>query len=220
MLISGCNLKFLMIIKNSVILSWNCKGINNKLSRKCIRSYKDRVKANIVCLQETKCQSWNKFFGRQIWGSSENAWVVQDSQGLSGGLACAWDSCKYRCLGFAQDKHWIWIHLEIISSKERINVINVYSSVHFQLKRILWKELGHICRICDDEPLCIIGDFNSVRAESERNTCVYRRKDSVGFDNFIKDNILLDINLSNASFTWFGPDGKCSKLDRVILNGS
>lgn len=64
-----------------------------------------------------------------------------------------------------------------------------------------------------------MGDFNSVRNETERKNCVYRKKDSIGFDSFIKDNNLLDLGIINSSFTWFGANGKCNKLDRFLLNG-
>lgn len=44
------------------------------------------------------------------------------------------------------------------------------------------------------------------------------RRDAKGFDNFIRDNNLLDLAFNNTCFTWFGPNGKCSKLDRFLVN--
>lgn len=64
----------------------------------------------------------------------------------------------------------------------------------------------------------MIGDFNCIRNESERKNCEYCRNDSKGFEYFITDNNLFDLELNNSLFTWFGPNGKCSKLDRFLVN--
>lgn len=63
-----------------------------------------------------------------------------------------------------------------------------------------------------------MGDFNSIINDTERKNCEYNRSDSKGFDNFIKNNNLLDITFDNTLYTWFGPKGKCSKLDRFLIN--
>ena len=41
-----------------------------------------------------------------------------------------------------------------------------------------------------------------------------------GFKDFIKNNNLREIRLINESFNWFGPFGRCSKLDKVLVNDS
>ena len=48
--------------------------------------------------------------------------------------------------------------------------------------------------------------------------CTYRRNDTEGFDSLIKDCNLLDISPANANFTWYGPEGKKSRLDRILVN--
>lgn len=44
------------------------------------------------------------------------------------------------------------------------------------------------------------------------------RNDMQGFNGFIIDANLLDLEMENDSFTWFGTQGKCSKLDRFLVN--
>lgn len=98
-------------LKDIVILSWNCRGVNNRVTRNSIRALKDKIKADLLCLQEIKCHEWNKRLANQIWGSSNHDWVVEDSQGRSGGLACSWDNSVFQFIGLAQDRHWIRLQL-------------------------------------------------------------------------------------------------------------
>lgn len=70
------------------------------------------------------------------------------------------------------------------------------------------------------DPCCFIGDFNCVRDDSERQNCVYRRNDMMHFNDFINNVNLLELAASNATFTWFGSQGRKSKLDRVLVNHS
>lgn len=207
-----------MSLKDIVVVLWNCRGINKRLSRNSIKAIRNKTKASMLCIQETKCQDWNLKIGNQIWGNTNHGWVVQKSDGQAGGLACAWDSDLLNCVGMAQSKYWIWLQMQFMNSKERFNIINIYSSVHSASKRQLWMDLSQICSLSEKEPVCLLGDFNSVRNENERKNCAYRKRDSVGFDNFIKGNNLMDIGIVNSLFTWFGRDGKCSKLDRVLIN--
>lgn len=65
-----------------------------------------------------------------------------------------------------------------------------------------------------------MGDFNSIRDSKERVNCRYRRNDMKGFNAFIKDANLTDMEMGNDSFTWFGPQEKCSKLDRFLVNNN
>ena len=63
----------LMLIR---ILSWNVRGINDKDKRKVVKAFLRLQKADLVCLQETKCKLMSDLvvkslgFGRFVnWGS-------------------------------------------------------------------------------------------------------------------------------------------------------
>lgn len=77
----------------------------------------------------------------------------------------------------------------------------------------------HIMSAIQNELVCIVGDFNSIRDNRERTNCVYRRRDMKEFNALIKDANLMDLGLGNDNYTWFSPQGKCSKLDRFLVNG-
>lgn len=75
-----------------------------------------------------------------------------------------------------------------------------------------------ILSLSQNEPVVFMGDFNCVRSANERWGCVYRSIDTIDFNDFISDCNLLDISPKNANYTWFGPEGKKCKLDRVLVN--
>ncbi|XP_071703960.1 uncharacterized protein [Rutidosis leptorrhynchoides] len=67
-------------------------------------------------------------------------------------------------------------------------------------------------------PSCFLGDFNSVCTPEERlrENIDFNSIDS--FKNFINHANLIDQVLSNDVFTWEGPLGKFSRIDRVLIN--
>lgn len=81
----------------------------------------------------------------------------------------------------------------------------------------MWKQISDIKNKHQGEPLFIIGDFNSILHDTDRDQCSYRRLDMDNFRDFMIDNGLSEIPPNNFKYTWFGPDRKSSKLDRVSL---
>lgn len=63
-----------------------------------------------------------------------------------------------------------------------------------------------------------MGDFNSIREKEDRSGCTYAARDCNNFNAFIEDNNLIEVKGSNFQFTWFGPNNKKRKLDRIIIN--
>lgn len=82
----------------------------------------------------------------------------------------------------------------------------------------LWKDLFEILNSAPGEAFSFLGDFNCVRDQSERLNCEYRLADSRLINSFIKNCNLLDIKPVSAPFTWFGNQGKKSRLDRFLIN--
>lgn len=96
----------------------------------------------------------------------------------------------------------------------------MYSPLGIDNKRVLWKELISILDCTNKEAVCFIGDFNCVRAASEKVNCIYNHRDSEEFNEMVEDNNLVEISMINSNYTWFGPDGRKSRLDRVLINDS
>lgn len=157
-----------MSVKELVILSWNCRGINNAITRDSVKSCYRKSKANMICLQETKCSQWNNMLGSQLGSLDDHGWIIQNSLGLSKGLVCFWNKSLFKCVSFAQAQHWIWGQFICNDSQEIFHLINIYSPLGLREKKELWSELALFCRISSGEPICLVGDFNCIRSESER----------------------------------------------------
>ncbi|KAK1361733.1 hypothetical protein POM88_046207 [Heracleum sosnowskyi] len=193
-------------------------GLRSRVARRNLKDLVLASKANIICIQETKCESLDYWQKNSIWSVSSHGWVWQKSQGLSGGLLCSWDASMVTCLGIAQTQNWIWMQMSLVSSGERFNVVNIYSPLSKRGKESIWKDLESIVNLSPDEACCFLGDFNCVRNSREKVNCEYRLRDSLGFNSLIKDQNLFDIKFLNTDFTWFDSKGKKSKLDRFLTN--
>lgn len=96
--------------------------------------------------------------------------------------------------------------------------VNVYAPQDLNDKIDVWNNLSSVYNSYEQEPVYFLGDFNAVRSNSERRNCEYRQADTCVFDLFIKNLNLLEVPLVKGEFTWFGPNGKRSKLDRCLVN--
>lgn len=139
-----------------------------------------------------------------------HGWVIQNADGLSGGIAISWDKSLFQYKGHAQSKCWIWVQFSNIASGKSFHVINVYAPQKPRLKMELWGQLSDIVDLTFNQPACFAGDFNCIRRSDECANCIYRVKDSLTFNAFIKKGNLFDTKLTNCLYTWFGTQKKKS----------
>ncbi|KAK1389926.1 hypothetical protein POM88_018104 [Heracleum sosnowskyi] len=168
--------------------------------------------------QETKCSGWNSQAITNLCNKQDFEWAEVEARGLSGGLLCMWDKSLYSLIGVCKEENWLWCKLQSREDNELFSVINVYSAQDLESKRRLWLELAGIVVRHQNESLCIIGDFNSIRDEAERANCLYRRDDTIGFNHFIDNSNLLELNMGNSEFTWRKSDHRPLFLCQQIQN--
>ena len=73
----------LMLIR---ILSWNVKGINDKDKRKVVKAFLRLQRADLVCLQETKCKLMSNLVVRSLGFGRFMNWGSVHSKGQAGGI--------------------------------------------------------------------------------------------------------------------------------------
>lgn len=172
--------------------------------------------ANVLMLQETKCKSWSETMIESVWNLQDHIWVEVPAARLSGGLVISWERNLFSDYVVVKNKHWIWIRGTV--NDIVINLVNVYAPLALDDKRIWFGEINNLVNSYKDEPLCLLGDFNSVRSREERQNFIFKPFEGRILEELIEDGGLWDIPLSSHKFTWFGPQGKKSKLDRAIVN--
>ena len=201
------------------IISWNCRGINNSLTRRKVRQISRSTQANILCLQETKCDNWTVFQKEAIWDSKLHEWITVNSQGLSGGLAISWDATMMMEISQYSDQNWIWFHGSLKSQPhEKFCCVNPYMPHKRKRRRQVWQNLNLLLDRFSSLPICIIGDFNCILSKQDRHNCQYRKSDTEELKEFLARAGLWDVPIHKGEYTWFGPGSKCSRLDRAIIN--
>lgn len=153
-----------------------------------------------------------------LWDSLTHEWVESPTIGLSGGLLTTWDTSKFTLLSSKSEFNWIWVRgITVGDTAHANNYVNIYAPHRYAFKEILGNKLQVIMDTYPNESFFLLGDFNSIRGPMECQNYGYRQKDSSWLNSIIINNNLWDVPLTNYQITWFGPNGKCSKLDRALI---
>lgn len=94
----------------------------------------------------------------------------------------------------------------------------VYAPCDRKIRRSLWKEMGAIYGLIS-QPWVIVGDFNVVRFEAEKEGNARSTRAMREFSRLIDDLSLLDPPLHGGKYTWFrGGNSTCaSRIDRILF---
>lgn len=78
-------------MKYMKLLSWNVRRLCSVIAISIIKNLVVAEKPNFICLQETKCASWNDKSLNSIESGPDFDWIQKKSLGQSGGLLCSWN---------------------------------------------------------------------------------------------------------------------------------
>lgn len=200
------------------ILSWNIRGASNVLNKLNVKTVVMDSKPIVLCLQETKTQVWSEFLVHTLGMGSRVDWTEAKPVGLLGGLLTVWNSEEIVINERLINRHWILVSGHCKGSNAAFACFNIYAPQKLNQKKQLWWELSQKIDLLLDTPTILIGDFNSILFQSERENCAYKEADVRAFSSFISENELFSIQLINSSYTWYGPESKKSCLDRALIN--
>lgn len=100
-------------------------------------------------------------------------------------------------------------------------IVNIYASCPLPEKIEIWNPIKALIEQNEERGISVVGDFNSVRSDVERNGRGERSdtKDMTTFNYFIVQSSLFDIPLAGRIYTYYRPDGTCkSRLDQMLVN--
>jgi hypothetical protein len=75
-----------------VVLDWNVRGLNDKDKRLVVHNKIEESNCAVICLQETKCESFDHSFIRSFCPKRFDRFAFSPSIGASGGLIVLWNS--------------------------------------------------------------------------------------------------------------------------------
>lgn len=214
----GLNFHFLSFMDLQSFVSWNVRGANGISSQYLIRMLVNRQKPAIVCLQETKCSLWTEKNLKSFGMPSPFGWHQSPSVGQSGGLLTLWNKSVFSLSPSSSYANWSSVRGTCTLDNRELLILNCYAPQSLESKKRVWKEILSELATATEHYVILMGDFNAVRRMDERANSKFNHLESSAFNDFIDSTGLLEVQLANSKFTWFGPGNKCSKLDRMLVS--
>ncbi|RVW55793.1 LINE-1 retrotransposable element ORF2 protein [Vitis vinifera] len=168
------------------ILSWNTRGLGSRKKRRTVRRFLSTQNPDVVMLQETKREIWDRRLVSSIWKGKSLDWVALPACGASGGIVILWDSVKFNCSEKVLGSFSVTVKLN--SDEEgSFWLTSVYGPNKAVWREDFWLELQDLHGLTFPR-WCVGGDFNVIRRISEkmgdsRLTVNMRR-----FDEFIRES--------------------------------
>ena len=200
------------------ILSWNTRGLGSKKKMRIVRNFLSSQIPDVVMLQETKREIWDRRFVSSVWKGRSMEWAALPACGASGGIVIMWDSNKLKCTKKVLGSFSVTVKLN--SGEEgSFWLTSVYGPNKPLWRKYFWLELQDLYGLTF--PMwCVRGDFNVIRRISEKLGDSRSTFNMRCFDEFIRESGLLDPTLRNAAFTWSNMqvDPICKRLDRFLFS--
>ncbi|GKV01549.1 hypothetical protein SLEP1_g14096 [Rubroshorea leprosula] len=168
--------------------------------------------------EETKLEKIESSVCRVVWNSDDFEWVMQKSNGTSGGLLCIWNKRNFVKRSVVEGHGFIGMSGEWGKKQLKCTFVNVYAPCDRQSRFVLWGELSRLV-LEEGGRWLLAGDFNVVRNSAERKGRMGETQDMEEFNLFVQGTGLVDVRLRNRKYTWYRPDGtSMSRLDRFLLS--
>lgn len=197
------------------ILNWNARGLNAPKKRKILKDLIIDNSIDLIAIQETKKES---FTLRTLQSISRrfDKWIWVESHGRSGGILVGCDSDV--CQIVSSKTHTYSVNIFLHTRKDSCNwmLTVVYAPVVRHLKSEFWNELRQ-SRIGRTDKWVVCGDFNAIRARTEKSGSNFNIRLSGKFNDFVDDHHLLELKLHHKKFTWVSGRNK-ALLDRFLVS--
>ena len=201
----------------SKILVWNVRGLNSSARQDSVRMLVQSIRADIVCLQETKMEGISQWFVLSTLGPGFCHFVFVPSVGASGGILVAWKQALGTAGNFRVDNHCASVQF-LPTDSEPWWLTCVYGPQGNEEKINFLQELRLIRTHCHG-PWMVAGDFNLIYREEDKNNANLNRAMMGRFRRALDDLALKELPLIGRKFTWSGGGNSptLSRLDQVFL---
>ena len=150
------------------VLSFNVRGINAVAKGNGIHCVIRESNCDIICLQETKKESFDRADLRRFCPNSFDEFAFVPSIGNSGGFITVWNSSKLVGNVIFQNEYALSVEFFAISSEESWIITNVYAPCSPTGKIDFLHWFSNI-NMPSDKRWLIVGDFNLTRRPENRN---------------------------------------------------
>jgi exonuclease III len=187
--------------RNWSILSCYVRGINSEQRWEAIRGKVIEAKCDVLCLQETKRASFDEHYIRKFCPRSLDDFVFLPSTGNSGGSLIVWNSSKFSGHLSFQNEYAQSVEFTCKLSGEVWFLTNVYAPCTSEGKMAFLNWFKHI-EMPDEVKWLIVGDFNLIRSQENRNKPGGNIQEMLAFNDAISNLRLVELPLKGCKYTW------------------
>ncbi|XP_016168830.1 uncharacterized protein LOC107611417 [Arachis ipaensis] len=181
-----------------------------------VKNYRRKFNLNMLGLIETKKAVLTKFEVVQLWGNDAVRWEFVGAESASGGLLLMWDETVFKMNNCYKGDRWLCVDGVLLKNNFLCAFCLVYGAHAREEKLVVWEELSFLSGLCQ-VPVCYLRDFNEVtQVVEERKGAGSLTVSAVEFKSWIQDMELVDLPLTDRTFTWFRGQS-CSRIDRVLV---
>jgi len=203
------------------VLSWNVRGINSPSKWNVIRDKITETACDIVYFQETKKETLDLAFLKNICPSWIDAFEFLPSIGASGGLLVAWKSSLFKGELVFSNEYAISVEFNSQHNDSCWLLTNVYAPCQAEDKLAFLEWLKSI-QMPDNMDWLILGDFNLIRRPENRNKEGGNIMEMFLFNEAISALGLNEITLQGRKYTWSNKQASplLEKLDWAFTSNS
>lgn len=201
-------------------VGWNCRGLGNSRSVRCLRDLIRTRNPVFVFLSETMVKSEKISEISTSLGFTNNFAV--NSVGRGGGLAVMWKRNVMCTILSSSSNH---IDVEIWEKNAPSwRITGFYGFPERHRRKDSWEFLKSLAGV-SQIPWCVFGDFNDMRYASDKMGSIRHPQALLdGFSAAIDSCQLSEIDLEGGHFTWEKSKGKPNwvreRLDRAFASSS
>jgi exonuclease III len=182
------------------VLCWNVRGLNAKEKWEAIRDKISESGCDVICLQETKRQTFDAQFIKKFCPASFDAFEFLPSVGASGGIITIWKSSLFS--GSLAFSNAYAISIEFLSKHDQSAwlLTNVYGPCTSEGKIVFLNWLKDI-QIAQEVDWLVVGDFNLIRGPHNRNKPRGNLQEMLLFNEVISTQGWVELPLRGRKFT-------------------
>ena len=180
---------------------WNVRGLNSRARQRDVRAKIEESRCSIICLQETKCDTFDIRMIRSFCPRRFDQFAFSPSVGASGGILIIWNSSVFEGQLLEIQRYSVVVSFKSVHSSEKWTMVSTYGPCEGQPRDDFVSWLYHLS-IPSDEHWLLLGDFNFIRSLDNRNQPGGDINDIFLFNEVIGHLGLLELPIKGRSFTW------------------
>lgn len=169
--------------------------------RNAVRDRAVESSCDVICLQETKRETFDNTFIRNMCPSSFDHYEVLPSVGLSGGAIIIWKYSLFHGNLIFQNSYAISVEFFSKHNDAHWILTNIYAPCTYSGKREFLDWFSNI-QMPDSINWLLVGDFNLCRSPEDRNRPGGDLSEMLLFNEAISSLGLIELPLKGRRFTW------------------